>query len=645
MTENINRLPYNRNEKRWSCLEKAVTKRVKSKFFIRTTDILCAGIALLAGGISSPYTPAFVFLFTAYSYMRSDREAYISVFFIMLCALSKGVVYAYFYALGFAFFFVLNHIVKILNRNLYQWLPLLTGIVVIPFSINANGLHEIAILQPLLTYVLLSEMIKETTWMTKKYTMSQAMFSMLLFVCGVWLTQVFPVFEKEILLLSILIIAITCNVRVCAMIILSMVLLLSFTDTLWLILPLGISIFAQDKKTMMLLLVASLFFLPTMFFDYVYIGLCMVMVLFVQRNRLSFLSSSATSSKEVVHLSKDHVLQRQMQNYAGIFKSLSDYYATMNDTEAEILSNMASALQYQAEEIQKLDDMGKDYDRLKKALEGYQFEVEDIKIDEFKEGCIQVQLEITNIRRGEIKTTLQPLLEALLHRTFELVEMKSRRFERGFIMTFCDHIPYEIEAYGDSLKNSYTSSGDTWSIFRFRQSMICMISDGMGNGERAAQSSKLISSVFQKLMISGIPQDNAIRCINKLIQSDTFATLDVICFNRSKGVAYISKSAACPTYLLRDHKIYEINGTALPVGIVSQMQPDCFEIELKENDEYIMISDGITQRELYDWIHTRGNASMRESVEEFMDILKQKRRKDDSTFITIKVKEQLHKSS
>lgn len=56
--------------------------------------------------------------------------------------------------------------------------------------------------------------------------------------------------------------------------------------------------------------------------------------------------------------------------------------------------------------------------------------------------------------------------------------------------------------------------------------MICMISDGMGNGENAARSSRLITSLFQRMIISGIPQDSAIRCINKLIQSDTYATLE-----------------------------------------------------------------------------------------------------------------------
>ena len=171
-------------------------------------------------------------------------------------------------------------------------------------------------------------------------------------------------------------------------------------------------------------------------------------------------------------------------------------------------------------------------------------------------------------------------------------------------------MPFEIEVDGDSLKNASTTSGDAFSIFHFRQSLVCMISDGMGNGEKAAQISHLVSSIFQKMVVSGIPQDNAIRCINKLMQSDTYATLDVICFN------------------------------ALPVGIVSTIQPDCFEIELQDKDEFIMMSDGVEMKEVYAWMRERQEDSMKEDVEIFMDILKRKLRKDDSTIILARVKEQ-----
>ena len=407
-----------------------------------------------------------------------------------------------------------------------------------------------------------------------------------------------------------------------------------------LVLTVLLSVLKTDRKSAMLLLLGACFLYPDNTEDMIYLLLCMSGVLLVPTNAASLHMSTELQNEQEYRLSQTSMLKRQMQNYANIFQSLSEYYAQISDVQAELLANMSNALQYNADAIRKIDGYEKDTVRVAKALEGYQYDVRELSIEEPKEGCIQVCVEIANIKRGEIRSTLLPLLEVLLHRNLQIADIRNRKFMRGYhSITVCDDIPFVIDAYADSVKNSYTSSGDTFSIFKFRQSLVCMISDGMGNGERAAQSSRLITNIFQRMMVSGIPQDSAIKCINKLIQSDTYATLDVICFNRSQGVAYISKSAACPTFLLRNDQIYEINGSALPVGIISQMQPDCFQVDLKAGDEYLMISDGIYMNEIYKWLNQRTQTSVKEDVESFTELLKKTRRKDDSTIVLVKVDE------
>lgn len=62
---------------------------------------------------------------------------------------------------------------------------------------------------------------------------------------------------------------------------------------------------------------------------------------------------------------------------------------------------MANALQYNAEEIQKIPLEGKRYEQLQKALEGYQFSVETLHIEESSDGSLQLHLEVGNLRRGK----------------------------------------------------------------------------------------------------------------------------------------------------------------------------------------------------------------------------------------------------
>ncbi|MCQ5355765.1 hypothetical protein NE614_13355, partial [[Ruminococcus] torques] len=68
--------------------------------------------------------------------------------------------------------------------------------------------------------------------------------------------------------------------------------------------------------------------------------------------------------------------------------SLAEYYEGIHQTGAELLLNMANALQYNAEEIQKIPLEGKRYEQLQKALEGYQFSVETLHIEEGSDGSL-----------------------------------------------------------------------------------------------------------------------------------------------------------------------------------------------------------------------------------------------------------------
>lgn len=615
-----------------------MNKKLKSRFSIHVADIVCAFVSIILGSLTSPIGFVLTFLYLTYSYMRNVREASILIFFVLLFSLERGIFITYLYALGFASYFVILHMIKVLNQNLYQWLAYITTIIIAAFSIQQYGFNERAIFLPILSYTLMSVLLDDYTWISKKRSYPACMKGIFIYAMALLLIDLLPVYKEAIIMIAMLAIAYTTEVKETAIFALSSYFLLFSKEVHILVFVVLLSAFKYDKKNTVCLLAGAFLLFPSTIEMYLYLILCFVGLLFVRGTSQDAATGIEAQSHLDERLSQNSLLKRQMQNYANIFQSLSDYYAQINDVQAEILENMANALQYNADAIRKVDVLQKDTSRIQKALEGYQYDVRNLMIEEPREGCIQVSMDITNIKRGEIRSTLMPLMEVLLHRNLEIEEIKNRRFFNGcHHIQICDNIPFEIDAYADSVKNSYTSSGDTFSIFKFRQSMVCMISDGMGNGDRAAQSSRLITNIFQRMMVSGIPQDNAIKCINKLIQSDTYATLDVICFNRSQGVAYISKSAACPTFLLRDNEIYEINGNALPVGIISQMQPDCFEVELKHDDEYLMVSDGIYMNEIYTWLKIRNREDVKEDIEIFTDLLKKTRRKDDSTIVLAKV--------
>ena len=162
-------------------MEKVMNKRLKGKFSIHAEDLACAGISIILGTLASPLSYTLAFLYVSYSYMRTIREAMISVFFILLCSLSRGVLPAYSYALGFACYFVIIHMVKVMNQNLYQWMPYLTTVLSAAFSIQQYGLHNTALILPVLSFVLMQELFADYTWIQKGMLHNACMRGILLF--------------------------------------------------------------------------------------------------------------------------------------------------------------------------------------------------------------------------------------------------------------------------------------------------------------------------------------------------------------------------------------------------------------------------------------------------------------------------------
>ena len=85
--------------------------------------------------------------------------------------------------------------------------------------------------------------------------------------------------------------------------------------------------------------------------------------------------------------------------------------------------------------------------------------------------------------------------------------------------------------------------------------------------------------------------------------------------------------------MIRNHEIYEINGNSLPLGIIASIEVDQMTIEVEKDDWYIMCSDGIYVDELVRFMGGLKCQNAHEATDMSMDILKEQKRKDDSTFL------------
>ncbi|MEG0824109.1 MAG: SpoIIE family protein phosphatase [Erysipelotrichaceae bacterium] len=276
--------------------------------------------------------------------------------------------------------------------------------------------------------------------------------------------------------------------------------------------------------------------------------------------------------------------------------------------------------------------------KLMNVLKAYHYEFTRFKYEETN-NIITLNINLKNISRSEIRDNLIPLLENIIDNKFMIEEDSGNSLGNSFHrLKLKTVMPYKVETSGSSLKNYNQENGDNYSIFNYKQYAVCIISDGMGNSLIANETSRCITNIFQRMIQSNIAIDQAIKCINKLIHSDEYATVDIISFDQINGKAYICKSAACPTYLIRDNKIIKIDGASLPVGIINEIQLDMYIVDIKINDYFLMISDGVEANEVEEWIKTTKEYKMKNDINTFINILENKQRKDASTILLALVK-------
>lgn len=602
-------------------------------FVIHDISIFLFAISL--GLLKSNITLCLMLPVLSFVYIRSRKECIIAVTGILLASFSVSPILMYKYMILLSVYFLCVEWVRLVKGNIYQsQIYICTFVSLISVLFYPMKFPQIFIV-PFLIYMFMHLFFDNFNWITKEFKVSDFMYLIVLLTIVLYSIQYLPEsYAIHMMTLSAFIIALFPNKNLLYYMVLFYALLFPSIPVFPFILLIILVFFRKEK----LLSLISLFFIPNVLsqslsFSFYTGGV--LLIAFSDELENVFKKEETLYQMGDIH----RLLQKQLNNFSDIFESLSQYYLNLSHVEADMLANMANALQYVALECkgQQLKTQNS-YEKIMDAMEAYHYEVSKLSIKEDYLGDIEILLNIKSITGNEVKQVILPLLETLCMQKLELVQLTSNRFYKGFYsLKFMKAHQFTIDAYGDSLKNEYETNGDCFSVFRHLSHVVCTISDGMGNGEKAYQTSRVLTNIFQKMLSANFTQDACIHCMNQLLQSDVYATFDVISFDLKAGKAYISKMAACPTFLLRDKKVIEISGSALPVGIIGEVKPDGYVLEIKENDRFLMVSDGVYRNEINEWIKMKKDNSSQMEVEELINKMKLCTRKDDSTVVLAKV--------
>ena len=265
----------------------------------------------------------------------------------------------------------------------------------------------------------------------------------------------------------------------------------------------------------------------------------------------------------------------------NINKQLNGVSKAIQKVAKGIENDIENQYKYEKEKIQILE-----------VLRQKEINVQEISIK--KDGRY-----ILEIYAGEILETSK--IEAIEKSTTQILKEKIVFNEEASIgkkYNFLSDDKYIMAmGTGEAMKSQSEQSGDAMLNIRLKDGkQLLAISDGMGSGKEAKQSSLKALRMLENLLLSGFDKTISLDLINtSLINQNTeiFATLDIAIIDLYTGNIEFIKSGACPTYIKNNKKVQVIKSNSLPTGMIDNGQIQTFDKDITSGDILLMCSDGI----------------------------------------------------
>ena len=216
--------------------------------------------------------------------------------------------------------------------------------------------------------------------------------------------------------------------------------------------------------------------------------------------------------------------------------------------------------------------------------------------------ALRVAQHITIALRYEPPVTRQKQIERYLNELSARLNRPLRIMQRSKDMILIEEAPeLSIECFhlSASSGDGHSENGDSILLRTGRGGIeVCMLSDGMGHGEQAHEESEKTLQLIHLCLDSGYSVEDALRAINCIMLSATdgeqYATVDLCMCNLWNEQATLYKLGACPSILLSGDSMRTLQSSALPLGILPEIEASTHTFSVADGDLLIQFSDGLT---------------------------------------------------
>lgn len=255
---------------------------------------------------------------------------------------------------------------------------------------------------------------------------------------------------------------------------------------------------------------------------------------------------------------------------------------------SKAISNIAQNIE---KEISNEEQFTSEKKQILELLKQRDIEIQEISVKKEDRYLVEIYMEKSNNTDIEfIEKTLTEILKEKI--------VLNEEASLGTRLNFLSDDKYIMAiANAEETKTKSDVSGDSILNIRLKDGKyLVALSDGMGSGKDAKESSTKALKMLENLLISGFDKKTSIELINTSLinqNEEIFSTLDIAIIDLYKGNIEFIKSGACPTYIKNKNKVQIIKANSLPAGIINNINLQVYDRDITSGDIMVMCSDGI----------------------------------------------------
>lgn len=576
---------------------------------ILTWQNACIGIVCFLWGLQTVrgMSLACILILFSYNFYRNTQIGLFALLFYLMGCACISFWYLYLNTVLICIFILLIEVIRLFKGHLYSLFPVLCGCIALAGTLFYTGNGKEGLMAGYCGYALCLNLMKPEKEIDGES--EPLMMGLYLITFGACLLKLNWQYSYLGLLFLFALLARILNVQSLILLIFSFYPLLKQSSYLfgWIAGFLLCSCMKECGKGAQLLGFVFPLFLVSAEAD----AVLFACVLFFSTSFLSpyfvFLSKKEEDYSRKQYALQKRLLEHQLSQFVQIFKSISFYFKENHALETSFIEGMAESMNLLSMQLKRVSgSLQEESIRIYEILKGYNYPILKVNVSENELGQKRIELFFRECRRQEVHEMILPLLNLSVNPSLKLMSFSPERSFRPMArVELVSALEMKIKTCKLQVRKLQEASGDTCGLFKWRQYTICTLSDGMGVGKNAQAASEFVTQLTQQLFSCGIPPEMAVKSMNSLLRlknEESFATLDMLVFDGALQEAYLSKSGTCATFLIRKKQILAIQGQALPLGIIEEIEADCFKMKCCKGDLFVLFSDGIEEEELKSWL-------------------------------------------